>query len=66
MAVSQQGAEAGANEPQAYYTCPMHPAVVSAHTTRVPVIDGHTLTVSVALEQAPDVAAILTRSIELW
>ena len=30
-----------------------HEAVVSAHTNRVPVIDGHTLTVSVALESAP-------------
>ena len=30
-----------------------HPAVVSAHTNRVPVVDGHTLTVSVALEAAP-------------
>ena len=37
-----------------------HPAVVSAHTTRVPVVDGHTLTISVALEQAPDVAAIVS------
>lgn len=29
-----------------------HPAVVSAHTTRVPVIDGHTLTVSIAFDRA--------------
>ena len=28
-----------------------HPAVVSAHTTRVPVLDGHTMTVSVAFER---------------
>lgn len=28
-----------------------HPAVVSAHTTRVPVIDGHTLTASIAFER---------------
>lgn len=43
----------------------MHPAVVSAHTTRVPVIDGHTLTVSVALEQDPDVASIVS-ALERW
>ena len=30
-----------------------HAAVISAHTTRVPVIDGHTMTVSVAFEQSP-------------
>ena len=36
----------------------LHPAVVSAHTTRVPVIDGHTLTVSVALEQTPSAADV--------
>jgi aspartate-semialdehyde dehydrogenase len=35
-------------------TVQMHEAIVSAHTTRVPVIDGHTLTVSVALDQHPD------------
>ena len=28
-----------------------HPAVVSAHTTRVPVLDGHTMTVSVAFDR---------------
>jgi aspartate-semialdehyde dehydrogenase len=28
-----------------------HAAVISAHTTRVPVIDGHTMTVSIAFEQ---------------
>lgn len=36
-----------------------HPAVVSAHTNRVPVIDGHTLTVSVALESAPGVDEVV-------
>jgi aspartate-semialdehyde dehydrogenase len=36
----------------------LHPAVVSAHTTRVPVIDGHTLTISVSLEQTPDIEAV--------
>jgi len=30
-----------------------HPVVVSAHTTRVPVIDGHTLMASIKLDQAP-------------
>lgn len=30
-----------------------HPAIVSAHTTRVPVVDGHTVTVSVAFERIP-------------
>jgi aspartate-semialdehyde dehydrogenase len=35
-----------------------YPAVVSAHTNRVPVIDGHTMTVSVAFEQKPSLAAI--------
>ena len=30
-----------------------HPAIVSAHTTRVPVVDGHTVTVSVAFERMP-------------
>lgn len=32
-----------------------HPAVVSAHTNRVPVIDGHTMTVSVQLASRPSV-----------
>lgn len=39
-----------------------HPVAISAHTTRVPVVDGHTATVSVALDQAPpidEVAAAL-------
>ncbi len=35
-----------------------YPAVVSAHTNRVPVIDGHTMTVSVAFEQKPAIEAI--------
>ena len=35
-----------------------YPAVVSAHTNRVPVIDGHTMTVSVAFEQKPSIDAI--------
>lgn len=43
----------------------MHPAIVSAHTTRVPVIDGHTLTVSIAFERQPDVAAIAS-ALESW
>jgi aspartate-semialdehyde dehydrogenase len=36
-----------------------HSLVVSATTTRVPVRDGHTASVSVALEQRPDHAAII-------
>ena len=36
----------------------LYPAVVSAHTNRVPVIDGHTMTVSVAFEEKPAIAAI--------
>ena len=35
-----------------------HPAVVSAHTNRVPVIDGHTMTVSVSFEHRPSPAEI--------
>ena len=35
-----------------------HPAIVSAHTNRVPVIDGHTMTVSVSLEQQPSTSAV--------
>ncbi len=35
-----------------------YPAVVSAHTNRVPVIDGHTMTVSVSFEEQPDVPAL--------
>lgn len=36
-----------------------HAVIVSAHTNRVPVIDGHTMTVSVDLESKPDVDAIV-------
>jgi aspartate-semialdehyde dehydrogenase len=36
-----------------------HPATVSAHTTRVGVLNGHTETVSVALEQQPTPDAII-------
>jgi aspartate-semialdehyde dehydrogenase len=35
-----------------------YPAVVSAHTNRVPVIDGHTITVSAAFEDQPAIDAI--------
>src|SRR5688572_19906402 len=35
-----------------------YPAVVSAHTNRVPVIDGHTMTVSVAFTTTPTIDAI--------
>jgi aspartate-semialdehyde dehydrogenase len=34
----------------------MHPVTVSAHTSRVPVVDGHTMTVSVALDETPSAA----------
>ena len=51
----------------------LHPAVVSAHTNRVPVIDGHTMTVSVSFEQKPSIAALADalrtfsgRPQELW
>jgi aspartate-semialdehyde dehydrogenase len=37
-----------------------HPAVVSAHTNRVPVIDGHTMTVSVSFERRVSPAEIAT------
>jgi aspartate-semialdehyde dehydrogenase len=36
----------------------MHPVKVSAHTNRVPVVDGHTETVSVALEKKPSFAEL--------
>jgi aspartate-semialdehyde dehydrogenase len=36
-----------------------HPAVVSAHTNRVPVIDGHTMTVSVDLQEDPELDDLL-------
>ncbi len=35
-----------------------YPAVVSAHTNRVPVIDGHTMTVSIAFEQKRSIEEI--------
>jgi aspartate-semialdehyde dehydrogenase len=35
-----------------------HPVRVSAHTNRVPVVDGHTETVSVALDEKPALAAL--------
>lgn len=48
-------------------------AVVSAHTNRVPVLDGHTMTVSVAFEQKPTIEAVVEamrgfagRPQELW
>jgi aspartate-semialdehyde dehydrogenase len=36
-----------------------HPVVVSAQTTRVPVIDGHTESVSVSLEAQPSVEQVI-------
>lgn len=36
-----------------------HPVVISAHTNRVPVIDGHTMTVSVDLAERPTVDAVV-------
>jgi aspartate-semialdehyde dehydrogenase len=36
-----------------------HPMVVSAQTTRVPVIDGHTESVSIALDARPSVEAVV-------
>jgi aspartate-semialdehyde dehydrogenase len=36
-----------------------HPVVVSAQTTRVPVIDGHTESVSVSLEAKPSVEQVI-------
>jgi aspartate-semialdehyde dehydrogenase len=35
-----------------------HPVVISAHTNRVPVIDGHTMTVSVELASRPSVGDV--------
>src|SRR5512134_212543 len=35
-----------------------HPVCVSAHTNRVPVVDGHTETVSVSLDEKPGLAAL--------
>ena len=42
-----------------------HPAVVSAHTNRVAVVDGHTMTVSVALDAAPSVGDVI-RAMREW
>jgi aspartate-semialdehyde dehydrogenase len=36
-----------------------HPLVISAHTNRVPVIDGHTMTVSVDLHTTPSVDEVI-------
>ena len=36
-----------------------HPVLISAHTNRVPVIDGHTMTVSVDLASRPTVDAVV-------
>jgi aspartate-semialdehyde dehydrogenase len=36
-----------------------HGAIVSAHTNRVPVIDGHTMTISVDLQEDPDLEDVL-------
>jgi aspartate-semialdehyde dehydrogenase len=36
-----------------------HAVRISAHTNRVPVLDGHTMTVSVEFEAAPDVAQVV-------
>lgn len=41
------------------HTVTAHPVVVSAHTTRVPVVDGHTETIAVSLEAAPSVADVI-------
>ena len=50
-----------------------YPAAVSAHTNRVAVLDGHTMTVSVTFEDKPSIAAIVDalrtfsgRPQELW
>ena len=36
-----------------------HPVVISAHTNRVPVLDGHTMTVSVEFAERPTVEAVV-------
>ena len=50
-----------------------HRAIISAHTNRVPVIDGHTMTVSVELAERPSVVQVTSaiknfagRPQELW
>lgn len=42
-----------------------HPAVMSAHTTRVQVVDGHTMTVSIDFEQPIDATA-LAEALRAW
>ena len=42
-----------------------HPVIVSAHTNRVPVVDGHTLTVSVSFDAAPS-AADVAQAMQEW
>ena len=42
-----------------------HPAVISAHTTRVPVIDGHTMTVSVAFD-SPVADVDVANALRTW
>ena len=42
-----------------------HGVVVSAHTTRVPVVDGHTETISVALEHRPSIRDVV-RALAEW
>ena len=42
-----------------------HPVVVSAHTTRVPVLDGHTMTVSVAFDR-PVSEEEISRALSGW
>jgi aspartate-semialdehyde dehydrogenase len=42
-----------------------HPAIVSAHTNRVPVVDGHTLTVSVSMDASPSVEDV-ARAMRTW
>lgn len=42
-----------------------HPAVVSAHTNRVAVVDGHTLTVSLSMEAAPSIDDV-ARALRTW
>ena len=42
-----------------------HRVVVSAHTTRVPVIDGHTLMASIGLDQSPSLDPILDKPLRV-
>lgn len=43
----------------------IHPVVISAHTTRVPVLDGHTLTASVAFDRSVDPAEV-SAALRAW